>query len=106
MDLKKDAQLKKDKVKWKAKNMRFAWQAYLYNIADAPAYDVMRDFYFVVTDGLNGVLVLKVGFAELSIAKAEIQKTLKEFRRCIMEECWDESYEFWKDKHVYELDNM
>lgn len=85
IDLKKMANMNINKTqRWTAKDRRWHWQGYIYARAVNPKNPLSVTHYNLCVDDSDlSVAVFRVGFGELSIAKAQIEKTMERFNDCI-----------------------
>ncbi len=84
--------------------MGYHLQAVLYHQAVKFEYP----YYIIACDKKGGVSVHKVTLELLEYGKRELENLMSEFNRCILEDRWNESFEFWTPRFdgSYELDKL
>ena len=82
--------------------MGYHLQAALYH----KAVGYQFPYYIIACDKKGGVSVHKITMDLLEYANRELDYLMDNFNRCILEERWNESYEFWTERidGSYELD--
>lgn len=95
IDLKKVADAKYSKVKWNIYDMYYHMQGAIYTAAaNKPNY------YLIFIDSSINVTVVKITKETLDIGFVAFEFALKEFRRCLEEDAFNSSYEFYNNGFV------
>lgn len=95
MDLKKVADASFKKVKWVIFDMFYHMQAAIYSAAVKKA-----DYYLVFIDKAINVTVVKIGKETLDTGWTAFESALNEFQRCIEEDSFNSSYEFFNNGYI------
>jgi len=95
MDLKKVADASFKKVKWVIYDMFYHMQGAIYSAAAKKA-----NYYLVFIDKAINVTVVKVGKETLDTGWAAFESALSEFQRCIEEDAFNSSYEFFNNGYI------
>lgn len=80
--------------------------AYGYPIQSA-VYEIAnwkKDFYNIAVDRTGGVSVHKMSRQTIDYGKNCLDDILENFNRCILEDAWLKSYEFYSNKLYYDFD--
>jgi hypothetical protein len=95
MDLKKVADASYNKVKWTIRDMRYDMQAAIYSYAARK-----KKYYLVFIDKAINVTVVKVSEDTLQTGFTAFESSLSEFQRCIEEDAFYSSYEFFNNGYI------
>ncbi|MBS1915703.1 MAG: PD-(D/E)XK nuclease-like domain-containing protein [Bacteroidetes bacterium] len=93
-DLKTCADAETKKFQREIISMNYYLQAamYLYALGG------IRDYYIIAVDKLGGTSVHKLHPHLIEHGMNEYDKLLDKFNECILEDKWNESYDFWSDR--------
>lgn len=95
MDLKKVADASFKKVKWTIQDMRYDMQGAIYSYAAAK-----KKYYLVFIDKAINVTVVKISEDTLQTGFVAFESALSEFQRCIEEDAFYSSYEFFNNGYI------
>ena len=90
MDLKKVADASFKKVKWIIYDMMYDMQGAIYSLAEGK-----NKFYLVFIDNAWNVTVVKICVETLQAGLSKFEGALSEFTRCVEEDLFQSSYEFY-----------
>ena len=103
VDLKKVRDANPEKLMWTARDRKFHWQAFLYNVGMNP-YNPYRPFNFICVDGNYGVSVIQIPPYKLQLAEKEIIETLQSFRRCALMDDWNKNFDYKSENWFFTLE--
>lgn len=95
LDLKKVADASFQKVKWVIRDMLYDMQGAIYTMAEGKT-----KYYLVFIDNGCNATVVKLCKETLENGKAKFDGAVNEFRRCVEEDLFYSSYEFWNNGFV------
>lgn len=95
MDLKKVADASFKKVKWVIQDMRYDMQGAIYSSAANK-----KNYYLVFIDKAINVTVVKVSPETLQLGYEAFEFSLTEFKRCMEEDAFNSSYEFFNNGYI------
>jgi len=95
MDLKKVADASFKKVQWVIRDMRYDMQGAIYSAAANKT-----NYYLVFIDKGINVTVVKISPDTLSVGFEAFSFACTEFLRCIEEDAFNSSYEFFNNGHI------
>lgn len=95
MDLKKMADASFKKIKWAIFDMRYNMQGAIYSAAADN-----KDYYLVCIDKGINVTVVKISKDTLQLGWEAFECALSEFQRCMEEDSFDSSYEFFNNGYI------
>ena len=95
LDLKKVADASFKKVRWTIQDMRYDMQAAIYSAAVKKI-----NYYLIFIDNDINVLVVKLHPETLQSGFVAFETSLAEFQRCIEEDAFNSSYEFFNNGYI------
>jgi PDDEXK-like domain of unknown function (DUF3799) len=95
IDLKKVADASFQKVKWLIRDMQYDMQGAIYSLAENK-----EKYYLVFIDSSCNVTVVKLCSETLQAGVAKFDGAVNEFRRCVEEDLFYSSYEFYNHGFV------
>ena len=95
MDLKKVADASYKKVKWTIRDMMYDMQGAIYSAAAKK-----KKYYLVFIDKGINVTVVKISPDTLQTGFVAFEAALSEFQRCIEEDAFNSSYEFFNNGYI------
>ena len=106
IDLKKVPDANPNKLRWKLKDDKWHWQAFLYLKGLKMPMDDAHFFYNICYDGSGNVCVIRQSWVDLSLAHAELESAISQLTNCIISEDWLYSYEFKTDMGYYDSSEL
>lgn len=94
-DLKKCTNASPKKFQRTALDSNYHIQAALYTYADG----LMKPFYNIAVDSDYQVSTHKINLDLIKYGKKEVDRILEAFNRCILEDAWNQSFEFYSDRY-------
>lgn len=95
LDIKKVTDASFQKVKWVIRDMQYDLQAAIYSVSE-----MKTKYYLVFIDNSCNVTVVKLSKETLDNGMAKFDGAVNEFRRCVEEDKFNSSYEFWNNGFV------
>ena len=95
LDLKKVADASFQKVKWVIRDMLYDMQGAIYSLAEDK-----QKYYLIFIDSSCNVTVIKLCVETLKGGIDKFDGAVNEFRRCVEEDLFYSSYEFWNNGFV------
>lgn len=106
IDLKKVTDARPHKIKWRAIDAKWNWQAFLYLQGTEKNHGDHNHFYNICYDDNGNVSVIRQTWMDVNIALASLVKICDKFNDCIIQNTWDYSYEFWTENGYYKSDQL
>ena len=95
LDLKKIADASFQKVKWVIRDMLYDMQGAIYSLAEGKV-----KYYLIFIDNSCNVTVVKLCVETLKAGEAKFDGAVNEFRRCVEEDLFNSSYEFYNHGYI------
>lgn len=95
LDLKKVADASFQKVKWVIRDMLYDMQGAIYSLSEKK-----DKYYLILIDNSCNVTVVRLCVETLKLGMDKFDGAINEFRRCVEEDLFNSSYEFWNHGYV------
>ena len=95
LDLKKVADASFQKVKWVIRDMLYDMQGAIYSLAEGK-----DKYYLIFIDNSCNVTVVKLCVETLKAGESKFDGAVNEFRRCVEEDLFNSSYEFYNHGYI------
>lgn len=102
IDLKGVPDADPSKIRWKMRDGKWHWQAFLYLIAMGKPINDTNFFYNICYDNDGNVSVIRQDWVDLQNAHAELKDICVKFQDCIIGDNWNYSHEFTTENGYYQ----
>lgn len=106
IDVKSVPDANPSKLRWKQRDDKWHWQAYLYMRMVRMPITEGYYFYNICYDPQGSVSVVRQTWMDMSLAKAELLEVCEKFTDCIISEEWNYSYEFYSEQGYFESSEL
>ncbi|MCA9368226.1 PD-(D/E)XK nuclease-like domain-containing protein [Candidatus Kaiserbacteria bacterium] len=102
-DLKRTADAHPRKMRYKIREMRYDWQGSFYTDFSGAT---QKPYYILAIDANMGISVIEIDRGSRQLAADEIEHYMKLFKRCIFENAWNASYDYFAPHGIYQYSRL